>query len=120
VTTGADPEVVDNSIEGSAETGIFVYDFGKGHYEGNTIVGSHLSGVVVASGAAPRLIGNVVRESGEHGVLVIDDSAGVVDRNAVSGNHGHGIAIGPHAETELGENRLDGNTEPQVLDARTP
>jgi parallel beta-helix repeat protein len=120
VTTGADPAVVDNTIEGSAEAGIFVYDHGKGRYEGNTIVGSRLSGVVVASGSVPRLTGNVIRDSGEHGILVIDRSGGVVDRNAVSNNHGHGIAVGESAEIELGENRLDGNAEPQLLDARNP
>jgi parallel beta-helix repeat protein len=76
--------------------------------------------VVVASGSVPRLTGNVIRDSGEHGILVIDRSGGVVDRNAVSNNHGHGIAVGESAEIELGENRLDGNAEPQLLDARNP
>lgn len=120
VTTGADPEVNENSIEGSAEAGIFVYDFGRGRYEGNTIVGSGLSGVVVASGATPVVVGNIIRESAEHGILVIDDSGGRVDLNAVSGSGSHGIAISRDAEVQLGENRLEGNTEPQLLDSRNP
>jgi len=120
VTTGADPAVIENTIEGSAEAGIFVYGFGRGRYEGNTIAGSGLSGIVVTSGAAPVVVGNVIRESAEHGILVIDDSGGLVDLNAVSDSGSHGIAIGRDAEVELGENRLEGNTEPQLLDSRNP
>ena len=120
VTTGADPEVIENSIEDSAEAGIFVHDFGRGRYEGNTIVGSGLSGVVATSGATPVVVGNVIRESAEHGILVIDRGGGLLDLNTVSDNGGHGIAIGRGAEIELGENRLEGNTEPQLLDSRNP
>ncbi len=120
VTTGADPEVIENSFESSAEAGIFVYEFGKGRYEGNTITGSGLSGIVAASGATLVVVGNVIRESAEHGILVVDDVGGLVELNVVSGNGGHGLAIGRQAAIELGENRLEGNTEPQLLDARNP
>ena len=108
------------TIEGAAEAGIFVHDFGRGRYEGNTIVGSGLSGVVATSGATPVVVGNVIRESAEHGILVIDRGGGLLDLNTVSDNGGHGIAIGRDAEIELGENRLEGNTEPQLLDSRNP
>jgi len=118
VTTGADPRVSGNTIENAAEAGIFVHAHGKGRFENNRIVGSGLSGVVVATGGAPQLIGNTVRASGEHGILAVKGGGGRLADNQVVDSGGHGIAIDPQASVELEDNRLDGNTEPQLLDAR--
>ena len=38
--------------------------------------------------------------------------------NEIVGNQGHGIALGAGSEVEMTDNRLEGNDEPQLLDAR--
>jgi parallel beta-helix repeat protein len=118
VTTGADPRVTSNTIEGAKEAGIFVYDGGAGRFEGNTIAGSGLSGVVIAGSGTPTLVGNTIREGAEHGVLVVEGGRAALEGNQIFGNRGHGIALAAGSEVELSDNRLEGNEEPQLLDAR--
>jgi parallel beta-helix repeat protein len=118
ITTGASPRVIDNTIEGAKEAGIFVYDGGGGRIEGNTIVGSGLSGVVIAGSGAPEVVANTIRESAEHGILVVDGGRALLEGNEIMANKGHGVALAAGSEVELGDNRLEGNDEPQLLDAR--
>ncbi len=118
VATGARPRIADNTIEGAKQAGIFVYDGGGGKFEGNTIAGSGLSGVVIAGVGRPELVGNTVRASAEHGILVVEGGRALLEGNQVIANRGHGIALGAGSEVELVDNRLEGNDEPQLLDAR--
>jgi parallel beta-helix repeat protein len=118
VTTGANPRVIDNTIEQAKEAGIFVYDWGVGRFEGNTIVGSGLSGVAIAGGGLPAFVSNTIRDNGEHGILVVEGGRALLEGNQIMANQGHGIALGADSEVELTDNRLEGNDEPQLLDAR--
>lgn len=118
IRTGADPRIVGNAIEGAAEAGVFVYDSGRGRLEDNRILGSGLSGVVVADGGAPILMGNTISANGEHGVLVLDGSGGAIDRNVITQNNGSGLVLAADSDVELGTNQLEGNTPPQLVDAR--
>jgi parallel beta-helix repeat protein len=118
VTTGASPRIIDNTIEGAKEAGIFVYDGGGGRIEGNTIAGSGLSGLVIAGQGAPEVVGNTIRDSAEHGILVVEGGRARLEGNQILANERHGIALGADSEVELGDNRLEGNDEPQLLDAR--
>jgi hypothetical protein len=120
ITTGADPIVVDNTIDRSEGAGVFVYDHGTGRLERNVIVGSRLSGVVIAAGGDALLSGNAIRESAEHGVLVVEGGRAVLERNLVADNKGNGVVIDWEGEAELTDNELSGNADPQVLDANTP
>jgi parallel beta-helix repeat protein len=118
VATGANPQIIDNTIEGAKEAGIFVYDWGGGRFERNTIAGSGLSGVVIAGGGRPELVANTIRDSAEHGILVVEGGRALLEGNQIMANRGHGIALGAQSEVELADNRLEGNDEPQLLDAR--
>ena len=80
------------------------------------MISSNLSGLVIAAGGAPDFVTNLIRDSAEHGILVIERSGGVIDDNTVLENNGHGIAVARNTNIELGENILESNTEPQVLD----
>jgi hypothetical protein len=97
-----------------------VYDQGRGRFERNSVIGSRLSGVVIAAGGDARLIGNAIRDSAEHGVLVVEGGRAVLEDNAVADSRGNGIVLGWEAEGEQNGNQLTGNAEPQLLDARTP
>lgn len=119
VTSGADPVVRYNRLEDAGEAAIFVYDQGRGVFEGNTIAGAGVSGVVVADGGQPKLFGNTIEGSGEHGVLVVEGGNAVVKGNAITTSAGHGIAVGPGAEVELDANQFrDNGKEPAVMDGR--
>jgi parallel beta-helix repeat protein len=118
IRTGADPRVVGNTIEAAAEAGIYVYDSGRGYIEDNRVLGSTLSGIVVADGAAPSLIGNAISASGEHGIIILEAGGGAIDRNTITGNKGNGLVLSPESTVELGTNQLEGNTAPQLFDAR--
>jgi parallel beta-helix repeat protein len=116
VRASADPLVTRNRIESAGQAGIFVYDLGKGRFRNNEVVSSGYSGLVIAAGGAPDFVTNVVRGSAEHGILAIDRSGGVIDHNTVLDNTGHGIALAKDTDIDLGENTLEDNKEPQVLD----
>ncbi|MDH3967301.1 MAG: right-handed parallel beta-helix repeat-containing protein [Rhodospirillales bacterium] len=116
IGTSADPVVTGNRIESAGQAGIFVYDLGKGRFRDNAIVSSGYSGLVIAAGGAPDFATNLVRDSAEHGILAIGRGGGVIDDNTVRDNKGHGIALAKDTDVELGENTLEGNKEPQVLD----
>ncbi len=118
IRTGADPRVVGNTIEAAAEAGIYVYDSGRGYIEDNRVLGSTLSGVVVADGGAPSLIANAISASGEHGIIILEAGGGAIDRNTITGNKGNGLVLSPESTVELGTNQLEGNTAPQLVDAR--
>ncbi len=115
VGTSADPVVTGNRIESAGQAGIFVYDLGKGRFRDNAVVSSGYSGLVIAAGGAPDFATNLVRDSAEHGILAIG-GGGVISDNTVRDNKGHGIALAKDTEVELGENTLEGNKAPQVLD----
>ena len=118
IATGARPRIADNMIEGAGEAGIFVYEGGGGDIEGNTIAGSALSGVVIAGDGRPVLVSNIIRDNAEHGVLVLEGGHALLEGNEIAGNAGHGVALGAGSEVEMTNNRLEGNDEPQLLDAR--
>lgn len=119
ILTGADPRVSANAIEASAEAGVFVYDRGRGRLEDNRILGSTLSGIVIDSGGAPELSANTIAASGEHGIIILGTGGGAIDRNVIKDNKGSGLVLSEQAKVELGTNQLEGNTPPQLVDART-
>jgi parallel beta-helix repeat protein len=41
----------------------------------------------------------------------------VIDGNTLRDNKGHGIALAKDTDVALGENTLEGNKQPQVLDS---
>lgn len=116
VGANADPVIARNRIESAGQAGIFVYDLGKGRFRDNEVLSSGFSGLVIVAGGAPDFVGNLVRDSAEHGILAVGRSGGVVDNNTVRDNKGHGIALAKDTDIELGENTLEGNKEPQVLE----
>jgi parallel beta-helix repeat protein len=120
ITSGARPVVTGNTIEAPGSAGVFVYDTGGGQIAGNTVTGAGLSGIVVSSLGRPAILANTVRDSGQHGILVVEGGGGRIADNQVTGSKGHGIVLEPAVQVELGDNKLDGNVEPQLFDGRRP
>ena len=118
IASGAAPSVRANAIERPAEAGIFVHDAGGGRIADNRIEAPGLSGIVVTRAARPELVGNTVRNAKEHGVLVVEGGGGAIEGNTIEGAQGHGIAVGPGSDVRVGENRLENNRKPQLLDGR--
>jgi parallel beta-helix repeat protein len=118
IASGAAPSVVANTIERPAEAGVFVHDAGGGRIADNRIEAPGLSGIVVTRAARPELVGNTVRNAKEHGVLVVEGGGGAIEGNTVERAQGHGIAVGSGSDARIGENRLENNRKPQLLDGR--
>ena len=116
IGASADPLVLRNRIEAAGQAGIFVYDLGKGRFRENEVLSSGYSGLVITAGGAPDFVTNLIRGSAEHGILAVGRGGGVIDDNAVVENKGHGIVLAKDTDIELGENMLESNKEPQVLD----
>ena len=74
--------------------------------------------MAIAGGGLPALVGNTIRDNAEHGILVVERGRALLEGNQIMANKGHGIALGADSEVELPDNRLEGNDEPQLLDAR--
>ena len=53
ICNGADPELKGNKIHGSNESGVIIYDHGRGVLEGNEITDNGLSGVEIKTGGDP-------------------------------------------------------------------
>jgi parallel beta-helix repeat protein len=49
---------------------------------------------------------------------VVEGGHALLEGNQIVGNQGHGIALGAGSEVEMTDNRLEGNDEPQLVDAR--
>jgi parallel beta-helix repeat protein len=118
ISSGARPTIASNRIEAPRAAGVFVYDTGGGRIAGNTVTGAGLSGIVVTSLGRPEILANAVRDSGQHGILVVEGGGGRIAGNQVTGGKGHGIVLGPAVQVELGDNKLDGNVEPELFDGR--
>ncbi|MDP6952712.1 MAG: right-handed parallel beta-helix repeat-containing protein, partial [Alphaproteobacteria bacterium] len=73
---GADPIVRESRLHDSPESGIYIYDNGRGAIENNDIHNNEKAGISVASGGNPEVRYNRISGSGYEAVWVLSDAAG--------------------------------------------
>ena len=76
IRDGADPTITDSRVHDSPESGIHVFDNGRGRIENTDIYDNAKAGITVESGGNPTLIGNRITGSGYEGVWVVAGAGG--------------------------------------------
>jgi len=109
ICQGADPELKGNKIHGGKESGVMVYDHGRGTLEDNDIFDNGLSGVEITSGGAPTLRANRTYENQEAGVYVYDEGQGTLEDNEIHGNLRAGMRVGNTGKPILRNNNIHKN-----------
>lgn len=106
VINNADPRVRRNRIHGSAQSGLYILDNGRGTYEENEIFGNVLAGISVKTGADPVVRRNRVFDGRESGVYIFENGRGTFEDNEVFGNGLSGFAVASGAEPIVRRNRI--------------
>lgn len=114
VTAGAEPEIIDNVIEQPAEAGVYIYEEGKAQVRNNRIIGSGLSGIIVAAGEA-TIIGNTISGAGEHGIVILSEGSGRVTGNSLHDNAGRGMVVAANSSLVSADNRLEANGNAETI-----
>ena len=109
ICQGADPELKGNRIHGSKESGIIVYDQGRGILEDNDISGNALSGVEITTGATPSLRRNRIYENQEAGVYVYNEGQGTLEKNEIYRNRRAGMRVSNTGKPVLKNNHIHEN-----------
>ena len=117
ISQGADPELTGNKIHGSNESGVIIYDNGRGTLENNEIFGNGLSGVEIKSGAAPILRANRIFENKESGIYIYQEGRGTLEENEIILNDRSGIRVSNSGSPTLRNNRTSNNA---IVPANTP
>ena len=117
ICQGAEPELKDNKIHGSNESGVIIYDNGRGILENNEIFGNGLSGVEITTGAAPTLRSNRIFENKEAGIYVYQDGRGTLEDNEIVLNLRAGIRVSNSGNPTLRNNRTSKNA---IVPSNTP
>lgn len=99
-------DIVDNTITGSLNGGVQLFDTSQIAIDGNTISGSTLSGITTENTTTVSITGNQITNNVQHGISLGVDSTDITiggvnqsDANTITGNGNHGI-----------ESRYDPNT----------
>jgi F-box protein 11 len=74
------------SVHDSAQSGIFVYEQGRGTIEDNDTFGNASAGISVKEGGDPVVRGNRVNRNGYEGVWVYEGGGGTYEYNDLTGN----------------------------------
>jgi hypothetical protein len=120
IASGAHAAIVDSAIARASQAGIFVVDGGSAEIERSAVTNSGLSGLVVTAAGEAQVSASSFEQNHEHGILVLDLARLSISGSRVVGNGGHGIALERNAAAELGDNVVERNREPQLLDTRKP
>jgi parallel beta-helix repeat protein len=106
---GADPRLRRNQIHDGEQSGVFVYDDGRGTLEDNDISGNAHAGVTIRTGGDPTLRRNQIHDGKQCGVFVYEDGRGTLEDNDISGNKLTGVEIRSGGNPTLRRNRIHRN-----------
>ena len=104
----ANPLVRDSAVHSGAESGIYVYDEGRGEIENNEIYGNAYAGIAIRSGGDPVILHNIIRDGQESGVHIYEQGFGTIEDNEISGHALAGIEIKGRSNPVVRSNRIHG------------
>jgi parallel beta-helix repeat protein len=105
----ADPRLRRNRIHNGTQSGVFVYQHGRGTFEDNEIFGHAFSGVEIKEGGNPTLRRNQIRNCRGNGVYVNESGLGTVEDNEISGNGKAGVKVAQGGKAAVRRNRINNN-----------
>ncbi|EKX39876.1 hypothetical protein GUITHDRAFT_114125 [Guillardia theta CCMP2712] len=116
VCSQGDPIVLDNKIENSLATGIFVFEGGKGTFEHNTISASSLAGIEVRDhDSDPMMTENEIHHGLNGGIVIHSYAKGTAKKNRIHHNKNAGITICTNAKSFIVENEISNGQGAGVL-----
>ena len=107
VHDGADPLVRRDRIHDGKQSGIYVYDNGRGTFEENEVWGNAHVGMAVGNGGDPVVRRNHIHGNSLTAVLVFGKSAGTFEDNDLRGNKGGSWRIDAGCSLKVARNRED-------------
>lgn len=106
---GADPRLRHNRIHDGKQSGVLIYDDGRGTVEDNDIGGHTLAGVAIRSGGKPVVRRNRIHDNEENGIVVSDDGRGTLEDNDIVDNGYAGIHVMSTGRPVVRRNRINRN-----------
>ncbi len=89
--SGAEPDIIDNTIEASG--GVVFTEGAGGTFRGNRILAARANAIEVAEGADPLVADNMIENAAEAGVFVYANGAGRFEGNAIVAGKLSGIVV---------------------------
>ncbi len=113
VVTGptARPDIVNNTISKSKESGIYLDVQGAGTITGNDIFDNGLAGIEIASGADPLVKNNAIHDGRSGGMLVGVGGLGSIEHNDIYNNALSGIETNTKAKVVVRSNKIYKNKQ---------
>jgi parallel beta-helix repeat protein len=113
---GADPRLRRNRIHDSKQSGVFIYDNGRGTFEDNEIFANALNGVESSEGGDPTLRRNSIHSNEQTGVIVYESGKGTLEDNEIFASSISGVQIRDEgSDPTLRRNRIHDNGQDGVL-----
>ncbi len=113
VVTGptARPDIVNNTISKSKESGIYLDVQGGGTITGNDIFDNGLAGIEIASGADPLVKNNSIHDGRSGGMLVGVGGLGTIENNDIYNNTLSGIETTTKGKVVVRSNKIYKNKQ---------
>jgi parallel beta-helix repeat protein len=108
--SGADPIIRNNHIRRCQQSGLIVFDEGRGTLEENDIADNRAWGVVVRDAGNPLLRGNRIHDNEYGGVGVERGGLGRLEDNDIAANRREGVLISGRANPVLRRNTIARNS----------
>jgi F-box protein 11 len=108
---GADPIIRHNLIHRGRQSGVVVFDSGRGTLEENDVADNAVCGVVIRDGGNPVLRSNQIHDNRQVGVQLERGALGRIEDNDIFKNQLEGIIINDQANPVVRLNRIYENTK---------
>jgi len=111
----ANPIIRHNRIHKSRQSGILVFDSGKGILEYNEIYENTYAGIEIKKFGNPVLRHNIIRDGKQNGILVYDRGRGTFEDNDIFGNEFPNIAISLNGNPNFRNNKIHDGKQNGVI-----
>jgi parallel beta-helix repeat protein len=115
IHSGADPRLRRNRLHHSQESGVAVFEGGRGTLEDNDIFANERAGVTISEGGDPVLRRNRIHDGKQSGVFVQTQGRGTLEDNDIFANAFAGVAIKSGGDPVLRHNRINRNGYQAIL-----
>lgn len=106
VMNGAAPWVRRNRIHDGKQSGIFVYEQGRGTFEDNEVYGNTKAGIVVTEGGDPVVRRNRIHDGKASGIFIYEQGRGTFEDNEVFVNALDGVVVKGGGDPVVRRNRI--------------
>jgi len=108
VHSGSHPNIRNNTITASGQSGLYFSEYAGGIAENNIISRSAMAGVSIKHGAKPTIRNNDITDGQSAGIYVRGLAGGIIEGNRILRSAKVGIGIKHHAFPRIVGNRIEG------------